>query len=112
MVRDSFYRSPQAFKDAVATAQANRQAQQPELVILREEIAAFKRERKQTARDHAATVRELEETIKIYPNQMQVLALRNAELNADNQRLQAQLARADAAVIPLRQSPPVPSHED
>ena len=73
--RDSFYRSPPEFKDAVVAAQANREAQQPELVALREEITALKRERKQTASDHAATVRELEETIRVYANQIQVLAL-------------------------------------
>jgi hypothetical protein len=78
--RDSFYRSPQAFKDTVAAAQANREARQPELVALREEIAALKRARKQTAREHAATVRELEETVRVYANQIQVLALRNPEL--------------------------------
>jgi hypothetical protein len=37
----------------------------------------------------------------VYANQVQVLALRNAELEADNRRLVAQLAQVEAAVIPM-----------
>ena len=108
--RDSFYRSPPEFKDAVVAAQANREAQQPELVALREEITALrgafralkevtalKRERKQTASDHAATVRELEEMIRVYANQIQVLALRNSELEDQIRHL----AHHDPDVISL-----------
>lgn len=99
--RDSFYRSPQAFKDAVAAAQANRDAHQPELIALREEITILKRERKQTASQHAATVRELEETIRIYANRIQILALRNAELEEQSRQLHHRLADADPDIIPL-----------
>jgi len=99
--RDSFYRSSQEFKDVVATAQANREAHQPELVALREEIAVLKRERKQTASDHAATARELEETIRVYANQIQVLALRHSELEDQVRQLHRRMAYADPDVIPL-----------
>jgi hypothetical protein len=37
----------------------------------------------------------------VYANRVQVLALRNAELEADNRRLVAQLAQVEAAVIPM-----------
>lgn len=43
--RDSFYRSPQEFKDAVAAARANRDARQPDLVALRDGIVIVKRQR-------------------------------------------------------------------
>ncbi|MEV4049567.1 hypothetical protein AB0J55_00105 [Amycolatopsis sp. NPDC049688] len=78
--RDSYYRSPQQFKDSVVAAFAHREAQQPELVALREEVSALKRARKEADRDHTRTVHELEATIRLYANQIQVLALRNAEL--------------------------------
>ncbi|MFL6126000.1 hypothetical protein [Actinophytocola sp.] len=55
--RDSYYRSPQQFKDTAAAAFARREAQQPELVTLREELATLKREKKQTAQDNAHAVR-------------------------------------------------------
>jgi hypothetical protein len=38
----------------------------------------------------------------VYANQVQVLALRNAEREADNRRLVAPLAQVEAAVIPDR----------
>lgn len=100
--RDSYYRSPQTFRDTVAAAQANRQIYQPELVALREEIAKLKREQKQTARDQAATVRELEERIRVYANQIQVLALRNAELQGQLQQLHHRLVDTDPDVVPFR----------
>ena len=78
--RDSYYRSSQQFKDTVAAAFERREAQQPELVALREEVTALKREKKQTAQDNAHIVRGLEDTVRIYANQIQVLTLRNAEL--------------------------------
>ncbi|HEV7975448.1 hypothetical protein [Amycolatopsis sp.] len=99
--RDSFYCSTQEFKDVVATAQANREGHQPELVALREEIGALKRERKQTASDHAATTRELEENVRVYANQIPVLALWNAELEDRARQLHRRLADADPDVIPL-----------
>jgi hypothetical protein len=49
-------------------------------VSLREELAALKRESKLTAQDNAHAMRELENTLRTYANQIQVLTLRNAEL--------------------------------
>lgn len=83
-----------------AAARANAQTRQPELLQLGRDVAALKRARKQTARDHAATVRELEATIRVYANQIQVLALRNAGLEEQARHLR-RLARADTDVIPL-----------
>lgn len=99
--RDSYYRSPQTFKDSVAAAQANRQAQQPELVTLREEITCLKRERTQAARDQAATMRELEARIKIYANEIQIQTLRNAELQDQVQQLQRRMMDMDPDIIAL-----------
>jgi hypothetical protein len=84
--RDSYYRSPQQFKDSVVAAFANHEAQQPELVALRDEVTALTRARKEADRDHARTVRDLEATIRLYANQIQVLALRNAELEDLNRQ--------------------------
>ncbi|MEV5541058.1 hypothetical protein AB0L13_29845 [Saccharopolyspora shandongensis] len=80
------YRSPQQFKDTVVAAFARREAQQPELVALREELAALKRESKLTAQDNAHAMRELENTLRTYANQIQVLTLRNAELEGQLHR--------------------------
>ena len=55
--RDSYYRSPRQFKDTVVAAFARRETQQPELLALREENAALKREKKQTVQDNACVVR-------------------------------------------------------
>jgi hypothetical protein len=44
-------------------------------------------------------VRDLKAAAAVYADQ--VLALRNAELEADNRRLVAQLAQVEAAVIPM-----------
>jgi hypothetical protein len=52
-------------------------------------------------RRHAQEVQDLKAAAAVYANQVQVLALRNAELEADNRRLVAQLAQVEAAVIPM-----------
>jgi hypothetical protein len=80
---------------AVVAAFARREAQQPESVTLREENAALKREKKQIVQDNTRAVRELENTIRIYANQIQVLTLRNAELYDELRRHGGQ----DASVI-------------
>ena len=46
-------------------------------------------------------IRDLKATVATYANQIQILALRNADLEADNQRLRARADRADADVIHL-----------
>jgi hypothetical protein len=90
--RDSYYRSPQIVEKFVA-AKANVDARKPEVLALREELAALKRQMKQQASDAAGRRRELEETVKIYANQIQILALRNNELTGRNQNLTQALER-------------------
>jgi hypothetical protein len=68
-------------------------------VALREENAALKREKKQTVQENARAVRELEDTVRIYANQIQVLTLRNAELEDQLHRR----ASHDASVIRVGQ---------
>lgn len=90
--RDSYYRTD-GIAERFEAVRANAQAHKPELLQLREEIAELKRERRKTRGDHAQTVRELEDTIRAYANQIQVLALRGAELDAENARLLGRLGR-------------------
>jgi hypothetical protein len=56
---------------------------------------------KEQRRRHAQEVGDLKAAAVVYANQVQVLGLRNAELEADNRRLVAQLAQVEAAVIPM-----------
>lgn len=99
--RDSYYRSPQELKDTVATAFTSSLARQPELIALREELRTLKHERQHNARSHAAAIRELESTIRIYANQIQVLAVRNAELEEQRRQLRNQLDGPDTGLIAL-----------
>jgi predicted nuclease with TOPRIM domain len=100
--RDSYYRSPQIIEKFTA-AKANADARKPEFVALREELAEVKRQLKAQTREAAAERRALEETITSYANQIQALALRNAELETQNGRLRERLeatnnvSRLDAA---------------
>ncbi|MGW3199206.1 hypothetical protein ACWDBD_32495 [Streptomyces sp. NPDC001118] len=96
--RDAYYRADDAFKQKFAQARDNRDAHQPEVVHLREQIRQLKRAETELRRDHTQTVRALEETIRTYANQIQVLALHSAELQAENDRLRQ--AMEVAAEIP------------
>jgi hypothetical protein len=53
------------------------------------------------SRKQAEAIRDLEETNKIYANQIQVLALRNEELQEENRRLTGRIEAA-AGVSPIR----------
>ncbi|WP_328965655.1 hypothetical protein [Streptomyces virginiae] len=65
---------------------------------LRKELREFRREK-------AGEVRELKTTVATYANQIQVLALRNAELEADATALRGQIADATGGTVrPLRTS--------
>ncbi|WP_049572485.1 hypothetical protein [Streptomyces sp. SBT349] len=57
---------------------------------------------------HAAETRELEDTLTTYANQIQVLALRNAEWEAETARLVEQLRQAGGSVsaLPSAERPP------
>jgi hypothetical protein len=98
--RASYYRSPiaGAVKDILASGQLVR----PEIDILREQVTQLKKTEARLRSNHAAEVRELNATVAAYANQIQLLALRNAELETDNARLRALAASRNGQVIPLR----------
>jgi DNA anti-recombination protein RmuC len=97
--RASYYRSPVAasVKELLASPSTHR----PEVDRLRDEVRQLRKDGKELRRRHAEQVRELKATIAAYANQIQVLALASANLQTDNQRLLAQLARSEPEVIPL-----------
>jgi chromosome segregation ATPase len=97
--RASYYRSPvaAAVKELLASAHTHR----PDLDRLHDEVRQLRKDSKELRRRHAEQVRELKATIAAYANQIQLLALANANLQTDNQRLLAQLARGEPELIPL-----------
>lgn len=80
--RASYYRSPVAgtIKDLLASDRVAR----PEIDQLRVQVKELKKAEAKLRREHAAEIRELNATIAVYANQIQALALRNAELEAAN----------------------------
>ncbi|MFE2506310.1 hypothetical protein [Streptomyces rubiginosohelvolus] len=101
--RDSFYRSPQEFKDRFTAAQTNHSDNQPEIVRLRDELGRLKRQHAEDRRKQAGAIRDLEETNQIYANQIQVLTLRVQELQEQNLQLTGRIEAA-AGVRPIRPS--------
>jgi hypothetical protein len=101
--RDSFYRCPEIKKKFTA-AKTNAEAHQPEVLQLREEARARKREHQELRRAHAEQVRDLEATIRSYANQIQALALRTAELADENTSLQRRLEQQQPNVTQLPSS--------
>lgn len=95
--RASYYRSPVA--KAVKEILGSPAARRPETDELRQEIARLKQSEAQVRREKAAEVRELRATVAAYANQIQILALRNAELEADARRLRAQVAGGQERVV-------------
>lgn len=95
----SYYRSPVAA--VVKTLLASDQTPRPEVEQLRQRVRELDKAGKKQRRRHAQKVQDLKAAAAVYANQVQVLALRNAELEADNRRLVAQLAQLEAAVIPM-----------
>jgi FtsZ-binding cell division protein ZapB len=85
--RASYYRSPQAvtIKRALDTPQTPR----PEIEDLRAQLTQLNKTERELRSQHAAEIRELRDTIKTYANQIQSLALGNAQLQEDNQRLRS-----------------------
>ncbi|OKI26631.1 hypothetical protein A6A28_16810 [Streptomyces sp. CB03578] len=83
--RASYYRSPvaQAVKEILEAPQTRR----PEPEELRAKVSLLKKAERELRRQHASEVRELKDTLAAYANQIQVLTLRNAELEAQNTRL-------------------------
>ncbi|MBT2491814.1 hypothetical protein J7E96_25450 [Streptomyces sp. ISL-96] len=102
--RASYYRSPvsAAIKEVLGAPQAKR----PEADELRQEIARLKKTAQELRIEKAAEIRELRSTVAAYANQIQILTLRNAELEADAHRLRAQLVEEKHGVVKqLRNSP-------
>ncbi|WP_327749798.1 hypothetical protein [Streptomyces europaeiscabiei] len=106
VARASYYRSPvaQAVKQILEAPQTRR----PEPEELRVEVSRLRKAERQLRREHATEVRELKDTVTTYANQIQVLALRNAELEAANARLVEQLRQGggNVAVLPATGRPP------
>ncbi|MCX5124825.1 hypothetical protein [Streptomyces sp. NBC_00347] len=99
--RASYYRSPVAavIKEVLDTPEAKR----PEADELRQEIARLKKAAQELRSEKAAEIRELRSTVAAYANQIQVLTLRNAELEGDARKLRQRLSQADDTVVrPLR----------
>ncbi|TVZ84790.1 hypothetical protein [Streptomyces sp. BK340] len=105
--RASYYRSPvaQAVKEILEAPQTRR----PEPEELRAEVSRLKKAERELRSEHAAEIRELKDTVATYANQIQVLALRNAELETENARLLERLRQwgDNIAVLPAP-SPPLP----
>jgi cell division protein FtsB len=98
--RDSYYRTPAAVARFTA-ARTTAATPGTELSQLRDRAAALAREVKDGKRGHAAQVSELEDQVKTYAGQIQVLALANQELKEENQRLRSRIERATPGVSQL-----------
>nr|WTB31725.1 hypothetical protein OG781_21525 [Streptomyces sp. NBC_00830] len=99
--RASYYRSPvaAAIKEILAAPEVRR----PEADVLKAEVTRLRKELRDLRQDKAAEIRELKDVAATYANQIQVLTLRNTELEDDALRLHAQLAdHPDGVVRPLR----------
>jgi hypothetical protein len=97
--RASYYRSPvaAAVKEILEAPQIRR----PEFDELRGEVRRLRQSERQLRRDHATEIRELRDTVATYANQIQLLAIANAELRQENIRLRDHLSTAASGVIPL-----------
>ncbi|MFK0296925.1 hypothetical protein ACIQU6_41540 [Streptomyces sp. NPDC090442] len=105
--RASYYRSPvaQAVKEILEAPQTCR----PEPEELRAEVARLKKAERELRSEHAAEIRELKGTVATYADQIQVLALRNAELETQNARLLERLRQSgDNVAVLSAPSPPLP----
>lgn len=101
--RASYYRSPvaQAVKEILEAPQTRR----PEPEELRAEVSRLKKAERELRSEHASEVRELKDTLATYANQIQVLTLRNAELETEHARLLERLRQSGDNVVVL----PAPS---
>ncbi|MGV9902886.1 hypothetical protein ACWDU8_10430 [Streptomyces sp. NPDC003388] len=95
--RASYYRSPVAA--VIKAILSSSEARRPESDELRQEVRRLKQSERELRREKGAEIRELRAIVAAYANQIQVLALRNAELEADACRVQGQLAEKQAGVV-------------
>lgn len=100
--RASYYRSPVApvIKETLAAPDIRR----PEVEELRSEITRLRKTERRLRQEHAADIRDLRATGAAYANQIQVLTLRNAELEAENVALRGQLheRNENVSVLPTQ----------
>lgn len=99
--RDSYYRTP-AVVARFNAARTTAATPGTELAQLRDRAATLTRAIKDGKRDHAAQITELEDQVKAYAGQIQVLALANQELKEENQRLRNQIEHATPGVSRLQ----------
>ncbi|MFC5828666.1 hypothetical protein [Nonomuraea insulae] len=97
--RASYYRSPVAavVKELLAAPTVAR----PEAEELRAEISRLKKTERKLRSDNAADIRELTDTVNTYADHIQVLTLRNAELEEENRLLREKLEGAAGNVTSL-----------
>ncbi|MEU1707969.1 hypothetical protein ABZ478_21715 [Streptomyces sp. NPDC005706] len=95
--RASYYRSPVAavIKGILSAPEARR----PESDELRQEVTRLKQSQRELRREKGAEIRELRAIVAAYANQIQVLALRNAELEADAHKLRQALSTAPHSIV-------------
>jgi hypothetical protein len=100
--RASYYRSPvaAAVKEILEAPETRR----PEPDELRAEVARLRKLERTLRAQHAGDLRELQDTLVVYANQIQVLALANAELEADNRRLRQELEAGAGRVVGMPSS--------
>ncbi|WP_431906644.1 hypothetical protein [Nonomuraea jabiensis] len=98
--RASYYRSPVAavVKELLAAPAVAR----PEVEELRAEISRLKKADRELRSEKAADIRELTATVTAYANHIQVLTLRNAELEEENRLLREKLEGTADNVTQLR----------
>ncbi|MCX4458620.1 hypothetical protein OG585_51440 (plasmid) [Streptomyces sp. NBC_01340] len=103
--RASYYRSPVA--QAVTEILEAPQTRRPEPEELRAEVSRLKKAERELRSEHAAEIRELKDTVATYANQIQVLTLRSAELEAHNARLIERLRQLgeNVAALPAQSRP-------
>ncbi|MBJ7004913.1 hypothetical protein JG491_33460 [Streptomyces sp. CRPSP2-6A1] len=103
--RASYYRSlvAQAVKEVLEAPKTRR----PEPEELRAEVSRLKKAERELRSEHAAEVRELKDPAATYANRIQVLTLRNAELETQNARLLERLRQSgdNVAVLPAANRP-------
>lgn len=98
--RDSYYRTP-AVVARFTTARTTAATPGTELAQLRDRAAELAREVKDSKRDHAAQITELEDQVKTYAGQIQALVLANQELREENERLHDRIERTTRGVSQL-----------
>ncbi|MFJ4703680.1 hypothetical protein ACIP6I_02300 [Streptomyces anulatus] len=77
----------------------------PEVDELKAEVIRLRKELRDLRREKAGEVRDLKATATTYANQIQVLALRDAELEGEAATLRSQIADATSGTVRLLRKP-------